>query len=260
MTTATGEGLVVQGLSAGYGPVDVLHEVDLQVRPEEIVALLGANGAGKSTLVKTIGGLLPARAGSVHSGGRDVTRMRPERRARAGIVTAPEGRRLFLHMTVAENIELGLRLSGRGGGKALLDEVLDLLPVVRERMSTQAGLLSGGQQQMVALARAAAASPQVLLLDEPTLGLSPRLTVEVLDLVAELARRRSLAVLLVEQRAQQALAVATRGYVIDRGRIVLAGSSAELLGSGEMSEIYFGAAGVAPAADPTPTNGSKETP
>jgi branched-chain amino acid transport system ATP-binding protein len=233
--------LSVEGLTSGYGAGSTLHGVDLDLRTDEIVALIGSNGAGKTTLVRAIGGLLRARTGTISLRGERVERHSVRARARLGIITVPEGRRLFQRLTVAENVAIGRRISrGRPGGTALLDLAMEIFPALPKLWRTQAGLLSGGQQQMVAIARGIAANPRVLLLDEPTLGLSPALSDEVLELVSSLARSSSLSILLVEQRSDHALRIADRGYVMDRGNITLSGSSAELLAHEGVRAAYLG--------------------
>ncbi|MBT2523312.1 ABC transporter ATP-binding protein [Arthrobacter sp. ISL-28] len=233
--------LSAQGLTAGYGRGTVLHGINFELREGEVVAILGSNGAGKTTFVRTLAGQLKARAGDITLLGRPVARSSVRNRVRSGLIVVPEGRRLFQRLTVAENIALGTRQGKRRpGGGELLELVLSTLPDLSRLWKTRAGLLSGGQQQMVAIARGAAANPRVLLLDEPTLGLSPKLSDEVLDLVAVLGQVRSLSVVLVEQQADRALAISDRGYVIDRGTVAITGPSAVLLADDAVRSAYLG--------------------
>lgn len=203
--------------------------------------MIGSNGAGKSTLVQTITGLLPARAGSIDLDGRAVTKTAPQARARQGIILVPEGRRLFGELTVGENIRLGRRAArGRDTGDDPVEELLEAFPVVKERWNQQSGLLSGGQQQMVALTRAAASRPRYLLLDEPSLGLSPALTLEVFRLIRLIADRTGAGIVLVEQMAAQALRLASRAYILEQGRIVADGDAEELRRSDAVRRAYLG--------------------
>ncbi|WP_395156713.1 ABC transporter ATP-binding protein [Ilumatobacter sp.] len=236
------QGLEVVNITAGYGRATVLHEVSLSVGQGEIVALLGANGAGKSTLVKAIAGALACRTGSILIDGVDITKMRAEKRARHGVVLVPEGRRLFQAMTVAENIEAGscANKSGRDG-RAAVDRLLELFPILKERWTQQAGLLSGGQQQMLALTRAVAGAPRYLLLDEPSLGLSPLLCEEVFAFIETIAAETGAGVLLVEQMAARALELSARTYILDGGSVVHAGTSSEVADSDAVTQAYLGA-------------------
>jgi branched-chain amino acid transport system ATP-binding protein len=236
---ATSSSLDVDGLRAGYGQATVLHDVSLEVARGEIVTVIGSNGAGKSTLVQTVAGLLPARAGSIRLDGRPMTGTAAHVRARQGLVLVPEGRRLFGELTVGENIRLGRR-AGRDAGDDPVDDLVAAFPVVKERWNQQSGLLSGGQQQMVALTRAAAARPRYLLLDEPSLGLSPALTLEVFQLIRLIADRTNAGIVLVEQMAAQALNLASRAYVLEQGRIVADGDAGELRRSDAIRRAYLG--------------------
>ena len=239
--------LELDGVSAGYAGADVIHGIDLTVQAGEIVTLVGANGAGKSTLVKTISGLVPARAGSIKFAGQRIEKLTTAARMRLGIVHVPEGRQIFAGLTVSENLGLGAYLD-RGATTdigARLDSVLRRFPVLRDRLDALAGNLSGGQQQMLAIGRGLMAAPKLLILDEPSLGLAPRLVDEMFDLVRGL-RAQGLAILLSEQNAQISLAIADRGYVIENGRVVLNGTGAELLRSPEVAERYLGI-GAAPS-------------
>ncbi|MDQ6527254.1 ABC transporter ATP-binding protein [Nocardioides sp. LHD-245] len=241
--------LELTGVSSGYGAVPVLRDIDLTITPGEVVTVLGANGAGKTTLARTVSGLLPAKAGSIRLDGADLTRRRSHQRAGRGVILVPEGRRLFGGLTVAQNVELGrLAARGRRGDADPVEHLLDAFPKVRTLWQRQAGLLSGGEQQMVALARAAAGRPRVLLLDEPSLGLSPILVDEVFAMVTFMARETGSAVLLVEQVVDGALGVADRGVVMSHGRIVATGSAAELRASPVVREAYLGVTGIEESA------------
>jgi branched-chain amino acid transport system ATP-binding protein len=212
--------LVVEGLTVRHGAVEAVHDLSFEVAPGEIVGLIGPNGAGKSSTLHAVMGLVRPAAGSVRLAGVELTGRRPEDIARAGIALVPEGRRIFADLTVEENLRLGLsgrRAGSRGGG---LEAVYDLFPVVQEMRRRAAGALSGGQQQQLAIARALVAEPKVLLLDEPSLGLAPKLVDIVFEALAGI-RDRGLAVLLVEQRAQRTVALASRTQVIANGRLRL---------------------------------------
>ncbi|MTV26390.1 ABC transporter ATP-binding protein [Nitriliruptoraceae bacterium ZYF776] len=243
--------LEVRGLASGYGRIEVLHGLDLDVAPGEIVAVLGANGAGKTTLVRTLAGQLPVREGTITFDGEDITASPAHNRARRGLLMVPEGRRLFGGLSVAENIALGRRAVGRRGGDDPLAELEDLFPIIRERSHQQAGLLSGGEQQQVAFARALVGRPRVLLLDEPSLGLSPLLVDQLFEHIVAIRERLELGIVLVEQMVHRALAVAARAYVVDRGRVVLAGDSATIAASEEVQHAYLG---VAPAVADDPAD------
>ncbi|WP_404827887.1 ABC transporter ATP-binding protein [Conexibacter stalactiti] len=231
--------LSVSDLSVSYGPVQAVREASLEVRAGEIVALLGANGAGKSSTMWALVGMAPRTGGRIVLDGRDVTGAAPEDVVRAGIAIVPEGRRVFANLTVRDNIRLGgvARRAGDPHGPLQRDEVGDLFPLLAERWDQVAGGLSGGQQQQLAIARALAARPRLVLLDEPSLGLSPRLVGEVFELMAEL-RRRAITLLVVEQNVQRSLAIADRAYVLQGGRIVLSGDAAEVRDS-EATEAAF---------------------
>lgn len=233
--------LSVRSLCGGYGRAQVLHDVDLDVWRGELVALIGSNGAGKSTLLKTIVGLVTASAGSVSYQGADIKRSRPERLVARGLALVPEGRLLFGPMSVAENLELGGYASTRGrvGKRAALEQVYGLFPVLKQRERQSAATLSGGEQQMLAIGRALMSSPELLLLDEPSLGLAPRVIAEIFRAL-DVLRGEGVTVLLVEQDARLALRHASRGYVMATGRVVLQGPSAELLGDETVRNIYLG--------------------
>ena len=243
--------LELRNVSAGYGGVDVIRGIDLAVAPGEIVTLVGANGAGKSTLVKAISGLVRLRAGSIMFEGRRIDTLSTAARMRLGIVHVPEGRQIFSGLTVNENLVLGAYVH-RSHGQASttrLDEVGARFPVLRERLSALAGNLSGGQQQMLAIGRGLMAGPKLLILDEPSLGLAPRLVSEMFELVRGL-RDQGLAILLSEQNARLSLAIADRGYVIENGSVALSGSGQDLLRSKEVADRYLGV-GAKPDRDGT---------
>jgi branched-chain amino acid transport system ATP-binding protein len=234
--------LDVDGLVARYGRITALHGISLRIEAGEIVTLLGANGAGKTTTLRTISGLMASAAGSVRFDGADITKLPAERIVRAGIGHAPEGRRVFPRMTVRENLFLGAYT--RSGKREIADDterILTTFPRLRERLDQRAATLSGGEQQMLAIGRALMSRPRLLLLDEPSLGLAPLLIQTIFEVIADI-RSRGTAVLLVEQNARAALAVASRGYVLELGRIALAGTSAELLANDAVAAAYLGGA------------------
>lgn len=234
--------LSLSGVTSGYGRVQVLKGVDLEVREGELIALIGANGAGKSTLLKTIIGLIPLTGGRIRLDGADLSRARPERLVRSGVSLVPEGRMLFGPMTVAENLELGAYATGRDRRQATsegLGRVESLFPVLAERAYQPAETLSGGEQQMLAVARALMSRPRLLLLDEPSLGLAPKVIAEIFSALDAL-RQQGVTILLVEQDARLALKHAARGYVMSTGRVVLHGASSELLADESVRKIYLG--------------------
>jgi branched-chain amino acid transport system ATP-binding protein len=228
--------LEVRALGSRYGRIPALHGVSLRVGAGELVALVGANGAGKSTLLRTISGVQPMSAGAIGFEGRDLGAMNARQRVQAGIVQVPEGRQVFAPMSVEDNLRLGAFARGRADA---LDEVIGLFPILRDKRKQPAGLLSGGQQQMLAMARALMAEPRFLLLDEPGMGLAPRLVAEIFEHIAAL-RARGTTVLLVDQNARAALSVADRGYVMEAGRIALEGAAADLLRDAQVQRAYLG--------------------
>jgi branched-chain amino acid transport system ATP-binding protein len=231
--------LELKSISVGYGHNRVLQNVDLTLEQGEIVTLLGANGAGKSTLAKSISGLLRIQSGRILLEGEPIEAMPPAERLRRGIAHVPEGRQIFAGMSVAENLELGAYVSAKADHAARLESVWKLFPLLRDRMKDIAGNFSGGQQQMLAIARALMSKPRLLLLDEPSLGVAPLLVAEIFRLIVAL-RAQGIAILLVEQNARQALSIADRGYVFENGKIALSGSSKALLSSAEIAERYLG--------------------
>jgi branched-chain amino acid transport system ATP-binding protein len=216
----------------------VLHGISLDVAQGEIVALVGSNGAGKSTLLRAISGVQPAR-GAIRFAGEEIAPRSPRERLARGIVPVPEGRGLFAPLSVEENLRIGAWCRRDGGIARDIEAVYALFPVLAARRRDAAGLLSGGQQQMVAIARALMARPKLLLLDEPSIGLAPMLVEQVFSIIASL-RERGIAALLVEQNASAALAIADRGYAMEEGRIVAAGTGAELRGSDRVKAAYLG--------------------
>jgi len=233
--------LSVTDLHAGYGQAAVLLGIGFEVAAGEIVSLVGANGAGKTTLLNVIAGVIQPTSGAIAFDGEDITRARAHELPSKGLVLVPEGGRLFSFMTVEENLQMG-GFSQRNADDfdASLAEVMDLFPILRERRSQLAGHLSGGERQMCAIARAVMGRPKLIMLDEPSVGLSPKMVAEVFRLVEELARSRGLTVVLVEQNVQEALAVSDRAYVIDHGRIVRSGQSSELGGDPAIQSAYMG--------------------
>jgi branched-chain amino acid transport system ATP-binding protein len=231
--------LNVQGLKSGYGAVEVLRGVDVHVMPGELVALLGSNGAGKTTLNHTLSGLVPTRAGQVQFDGHDLTGQHSKQVVLHGLIQVPEGRKVFPNLSVHENLELGAFTRGRERRAQNLDKVYETFPRLKERLAQLAGTLSGGEQQMLAIGRGLMAEPRLLILDEPSLGLSPLLVEEMFGLIAQL-RQGGLAVLLVEQNVGQSLDIADRAYVMENGLIRFAGTPADLLASDTLRQAYLG--------------------
>jgi branched-chain amino acid transport system ATP-binding protein len=230
--------LEARNLEARYGRIPALKGVDLELRAGELVALVGANGAGKSTLLRAISGVQKS-SGKLLFEGEEIQGAGPERRVALGIVQVPEGRQVFGPLSVEDNLRLGAYRRGRRTARRSLERVYALFPALAERRPHAAGTLSGGQQQMLAIGRALMAEPRVLLLDEPSMGLAPKLVAEIFACVARL-RADDTALLLVEQNARAALAIADRGYVLETGRIVLAGTGAELLANEAVRSAYLG--------------------
>ena len=232
--------LVLDDVVAGYGEITALKGVSLEVRAGEIVAILGANGAGKSTTLRAISGLVRPRSGAISFEDRRIDRARPYEIARSGVVHCPEGRRLFANLTVLENLEMGAyNRPDKEGVAADMERVSALFPVLAERRRQTAGTLSGGEQQMLALARALMARPRLLLLDEPSLGLAPILIEQIFETIARI-RREGVTILIVEQNAHVALTVADRGYVLETGRVTVAGPADELRSDPRIVEAYLG--------------------
>ena len=232
--------LEVENLEAGYGPIRALDRVSLEVAAGELVAIIGANGAGKTTLLMAISGVVPTRGGQVRFEGRPVTGLPPHEIVRLGIGHSPEGRRIFPRLSVRENLELGgFTRSDRAEMRRDIDEVCELFPVLGSRMGQMGGTLSGGEQQMLALGRALVGRPRLLLLDEPSLGLAPLVVAKIFEVIAGLSAR-GIAVVLVEQNARAALKLASRGYVLETGRITLTGSGTELAHDRRVRDAYLG--------------------
>jgi branched-chain amino acid transport system ATP-binding protein len=232
--------LEVRGLSVSYGSIKAVKSIDLTVNQGEVVCLIGANGAGKTTLVKAIAGLLPASAGSVHFSGQSVTRKAAFEIARAGLRLVPEGRGVFPRMSVAENLMMGAYARTDAGAVAQdMARVYDLLPRLAERQDQKAGLLSGGEQQMLALGRAMLSRPQLLMLDEPSMGLAPIMVQSVFAIIKEIARS-GVTLFLIEQNARLALQAADRGYVMDAGDIALTGRATDLAADPAVNAAYLG--------------------
>ena len=235
--------LEIANLEASYGPVQALRGVSLAVPEGGIVALLGANGAGKTTVLKSISGVVVPARGSITFAGAAIAGRYPDRIVAAGISHVPEGREIFTVRTVQENLTLGTwPRQDRGGVQADLDRVFELFPILRDRRGQRAGQLSGGQQQMLAISRALMARPQLMLLDEPSLGLAPLLVREIFTVIARL-RRDGMTILLVEQNANMALEVADYGYIMETGRIVMEDRADVLRGNPTVQEFYLGIAG-----------------
>jgi branched-chain amino acid transport system ATP-binding protein len=240
--------LEIQGLDVAYGRVTVLHDVDLAVEAGELVALLGTNGAGKSTLLRAVSGVLRARAGTVYLHGEDVTNARPAVLVRRGLVQMPGGRATFPGLTVGENLRIGAMTAPAGERAARTSDVLDLFPILTDRLGQLAGSLSGGQQQQLALARALMAQPSVLLIDELSLGLAPAIVGDLLEVLDGL-RSRGMAVVLVEQHVDLALDVADRAYFLERGVVRFSGLAADLRGRTDLLRAVFLAGSDATAGD-----------
>jgi len=229
----------VRGLHAGYGAIEVLHGIDLHVESENIVTVIGANGAGKTTLLMTLSGRVRARAGTILFDGEDITRAPTFELVKRGLAHVPEGRRIFARMSVLENLQMGAFAAESSWFKDDLDFVLALFPALKERLKQLGGTLSGGEQQMLAIARALMARPRLLLLDEPSLGLAPILVRQVFEMIAAINRERRTTILLVEQNAFQALKLADTAYVMVNGRITKQGPGAELLRDPAVQSAYL---------------------
>ena len=231
--------LGIKGLRSGYGKIEVLHDVDMDIEQGQIVTLIGANGAGKTTLLKTISGLLRPSAGSIEFEGVSIVRRPPHKIVELGISHVPEGRAILKRMTVIDNLRMGAFVRSDAEVAADIESVLTRFPVLAERRLQMAGTLSGGEQQMLAIGRALVARPRLLLLDEPSLGLAPKIVTRIFLTLREL-KNEGKTILLVEQNARQALQIADHGYVMERGRIVIRGSGQELLNMPEVQRTYLG--------------------
>ena len=231
--------LTVSGVHTFYGKIEALRGVDISVEAGEIVTLIGANGAGKSTLLMTICGSPQARTGRVVLEGEDITRLPTYEIMRRGISHAPEGRRIFPRMTVLENLMMGATIADRGHYEEDLEDAFALFPILKQRQSQRGGTLSGGEQQMLAVARALMSRPRLLLLDEPSLGLAPMIVKQIFDVIREVNEKRRVTIFLVEQNAFHALKLAHRGYVMTNGRITISGTGRELLANPEVRAAYL---------------------
>jgi branched-chain amino acid transport system ATP-binding protein len=231
--------LAVCGVHAFYGNIEALRGVDLEIAAGEIVTLIGANGAGKSTLLMTICGHPRAVRGRILFEGRDITRLETFAIVRLGIAQVPEGRRIFPRMTVLENLQIGATVGDPARFDEELGRVFGLFPILEQRQGQRGGTLSGGEQQMLAIARALMSRPRLLLLDEPSLGLAPLIVKQIFDVIREINERQKMTVFLVEQNAHHALRLAHRGYVMQTGRIMLSGTGRELLANPEVRAAYL---------------------
>lgn len=231
--------LEVRKLSAGYGEVQVLHGVDLDIRKGEIVALLGANGAGKTTLNNNLSGIYRPFAGTITFEGVDLTGASPEKIVAAGLVHVPEGRRVFNRLSILENLQMGCYRRGRASRTQNLERVFEIFPKLAERSHQKAGTLSGGEQQMLAIGRGMMAEPKLLILDEPSLGLSPLMVEEMFCLVSKL-NSEGLSILLVEQNVMQSMEIASRAFVLEQGIVAMEGDAATLLSSPALKASYLG--------------------
>jgi branched-chain amino acid transport system ATP-binding protein len=232
--------LSLDGIETFYGRIQALRGVSLEVREGEIVALIGGNGAGKTTTLRTISGLVRPARGQVRLGERDITATIPDEIVRLGVVQVPEGRRIFPRMTVLENLQLGAYArTDQAAIRTDMDEVFALFPRLAERQAQKGGTLSGGEQQMLAIGRAMMARPKILLLDEPSLGLSPILVETIFTVIADI-NKRGVPILLIEQNARKALQIANRGYVLETGSIVKEGAASSLLADDDVRKAYLG--------------------
>ena len=231
--------LKVDNINVYYGSIHAIKGVSFEVNQGEIVTLIGANGAGKSTTLNTVAGLLHSKTGSITFLGENLGHLPCHKTVSKGLALVPEGRRVFLQMSVQENLEMGAYTKPGSGVAADLEHVYELFPRLKERMRQTAGTLSGGEQQMLAMGRALMSHPKLLMLDEPSMGLAPILVEQIFDIIRDLNRKGS-TILLVEQNAQMALSVAHRGYVMETGKIVATGSGAELIESPEIKRAYLG--------------------
>lgn len=227
-------------LHSGYGPVEVLHGINIDFHKSKIITVLGSNGAGKSTLLKTISGVIKPKKGSIMFDGLEIGKMDPSQIASLGVVHIPEGRHIFPNLTVKENLYLGGYFRNKAENKESMDFVLNLFPVLKDRLEQKGGTLSGGEQQMLAIGRGLMAKPKLLLLDEPSLGLAPKVTSEIFKVIKQLVEKEGVHVLLVEQNAKKALDIADEGYVLVLGRVVLSGNSQELKENEEVRKLYLG--------------------
>ena len=233
--------LKLSNVESAYGPIKAIRGVSLQVRRGEIATVLGSNGAGKTTILKTISGIIDPRKGSIEFKGQDITAKDPAHIVQQGLSHVPEGREVFALLSVRDNLTMGAYTrSDRDGVAKDMEAVFNYFPILRERAAQDAGLLSGGQQQMLSISRALMASPDLILLDEPSLGLSPKLTKEIFEIVVRINRERGTTILLVEQNANMALNASDYGYVLENGRIVMEDTCAHLREKDDIKEFYLG--------------------
>jgi branched-chain amino acid transport system ATP-binding protein len=233
--------LKLQGVCTYYGNIQVLHDIDLEVEEGEIIALIGANGAGKSTTLMSISGIVPPRRGSILFKRQSIHGMPPEKIVASGLSQVPEGRHIFPDLTVSENLDMGCFLrKDRHGIQTDFDYIYTLFPILGERRHQPGGYLSGGEQQMLAISRALMARPQLLLLDEPSMGLAPLVTRQIFDIILRINQEQNTTIFLVEQNANLALKVADRGYVLENGRIIIHGKSKALLHNRDIQKAYLG--------------------
>jgi ABC-type branched-subunit amino acid transport system ATPase component len=244
--------LAVEGLEAGYDDALVLRGVSLQADAHEIVAVIGPNGAGKSTLLKAVYGLVTRRAGTVIWDGRDVTGVRADRLTRVGLNFVPQTANVFPSLTIGENVHVGSLVVAKSERRDAVEHVRELFPLLRDRWRQRAGTLSGGQRKLVAIARALVTRPRLLLLDEPSAGLSPQAMEQVFDKLVEI-NRLGVAIVMVEQNARRALALADRGYVLDAGRNAIEGTGAALLHDPQVESLYLGSGTIASSSTSTST-------
>lgn len=231
--------LKISGLRAGYGSVEILYGIDMQVHEGEVVAVLGSNGVGKTTLNNTISGLLRAKSGSIHFDGVDISRSSSAQIVKLGIAHVPEGRRVFPDLSVEENLELGAYRRATANKRRNVDRMYSIFPRLKERRLQAAGTLSGGEQQMLAIARGLMSEPRLLILDEPSLGLSPVMVEEMFKLIRSISAD-GLSIMLVEQNVVQSLEVASRTYVLEQGRFAISGTSQEVMANPELRRTYLG--------------------
>jgi branched-chain amino acid transport system ATP-binding protein len=231
--------LEIRGLDAGYGRIQVLHGINMEVLKGQLIALVGANGAGKTTLLRTISGVLKCAGGRISLLSKDISKLSADRRVRMGISQVPEGRHVFAGLAVEDNLRLGAYIRRDAEVQPDMERMYRLFPVLKEKRKLPAGMLSGGQQQMLAMARALMNRPKVLLLDEPSMGLAPLLVKEVFGVIARL-KGEGITIVLVEQNAHAALAIAERGYVLETGRIVASGDGRALLQDDRVRQAYLG--------------------
>jgi len=233
--------LRVNGISAGYKGLDVLRDVSITLEKGEFVAIVGANGAGKSTLLKSISGTVRCTSGGISFMDQNITRMDAHKRTGLGIIHVPEGRRIFPSLTVLENLELGaFRSEARRSIKENLETVFRFFPILRERAKQMANTFSGGEQQMLAIGRGIMSEPHLLMLDEPSLGLSPKLGDTIFDIIREIQEKMKIAILLVEQRAVEALDLCDRGYILEQGRVIISSDRESLKGNPIIQKSYLG--------------------